>query len=176
MATFVALLRGINVGGHKVIKMEDLREIVEQTGGKNVQTYIQSGNVVFDHAARSGAALTPMLSDAIMKGTGFDVSVVVRSAREMALTIDENPFKKADPDQLHVFFLPAKAPPDLLKKFNQKPFAPEKCVAARDVYAYLPNGMGNSKIVAALGKLPALQHATARNWRTVSKLLEMANA
>jgi uncharacterized protein (DUF1697 family) len=157
MPRFVALLRGINVGGNRIIKMEKLREIFAGAGAKDVATYIQSGNVVFSHPRPTALRF----ERAITEATGFAVPVMLRSAAEMNAIA--HPF--ADDAFTHVMF--AAAP---LENIAVAATAPEAfVVAGRDIYLYLPNRLGNSKLAVALGKLPV----TARNWRTVQQLRAM---
>jgi uncharacterized protein (DUF1697 family) len=162
--TYVALLRGINVGGNRIIKMTDLRAMFERAGATNVETYIQSGNVVFTHAARSAAKLTVMLEAAL------GLVVIVRTAAELAAVIENCPFPKTDPKALHVFFLRKVAPIDL----DPKPFLPEKWrVVGKELYLFLPNGLGRSQLVGKLMRKPPVDDATARTWRTVETLTAM---
>jgi uncharacterized protein (DUF1697 family) len=175
VGTFVALLRGINVGGNRIIKMADLRDMFAAAGARDVETYIQSGNVVFGHAARSTAKLAADLERQLAADAGFPVSVVLRTAAELAGVVAANPFGKADVELLHVSFLATALPADALAAVDAKAFAPERyAVAAREVYLHLPGGMGRSKLVGAVMKVKAMAPATARNWRTVLTLNEMA--
>ena len=175
MATYVALLRGINVGGNRIIKMADLRDMFVEAGAREVETYIQSGNVVFGHAARSATKLAADLEKQLAADAGFPVPVVLRTAAELAGVIAANPFAKADVEQLHVSFLASALASDALGTVDAKAFAPERfSVAAREVYLHLPEGMGRSKLVGAIMKVKAMAPATARNWRTVMTLSEMA--
>jgi uncharacterized protein (DUF1697 family) len=177
MAVYVALLRGINVGGHHVIRMADLRDTFERAGGRDVETYIQSGNVVFAHAQRSAAKLTDDLERRIAKAAGFDVPLVVRTAAEFAAAIAANPFAGEPREHLHVLFLPQKPRPDALAALDAKAFLPERCaIAGRDVYLHLPGGMGRSKLAVAIGRVKTLAGATARNWRTTLQLATLAAA
>lgn len=173
MTTFVGLLRGINVGGNRTVRMADLRAIVEGAGGSDVRTYIQSGNVVFSH--RSGAkALVPKLEKAIRAETGFDVPVVLRTAAEMASVIDRNPFPDADPNHLHVAFCEARPVASAYSAVDADAIAPEAfTLVGRELYLHLPNGMGRAKLPVALGRVEG-PPATVRNWRTVTKLRDMA--
>lgn len=165
MPTYVALLRGINVGGNRVIKMTDLRAMFERAGATNVETYIQSGNVVFTHALRSTAKLTAQLEAAL------GLVVVVRTAAEMAAVVEANPYPKADPKALHVFFLRNVAPIDL----DPERFFPEKWqVVGQQLYLFLPNGVGRSQLVGKLMRKPPVNDATARNWRTVETLVALS--
>jgi uncharacterized protein (DUF1697 family) len=158
MPRYVALLRGINVGGNRIIKMEQLRAIFTAAGARDVETYIQSGNVVFSHPRPTAARF----EKAIAEATGFDVPVMLRGADEMAAL--SHPFD--DDQHVHVMF--AAAP---LTRVEVTAVRPERYVVAeRELYVYLPNGVGRSKLAAALGKLPV----TARNWRTVRQLCELA--
>jgi uncharacterized protein (DUF1697 family) len=178
MPAFVALLRGINVGGNRMIKMSDVRELFEVAGARDVATYIQSGNVVFSHATRSEPILAADLEKRIVKATGFAVPVVLRTAGELARVIADSPFPDANADHLHIAFLSAR-PPANLPPIDGRAFAPERCaVVGRDIYLYLPNGMGRSKLAAAVLARPTAIGAagTARNWRTVLKLSELASA
>ncbi len=174
MPTYVALLRGINVGGSKVIKMADLRAILTAGGCADVETYIQSGNAVFAHASRSPAKLAADLEQRIAKATGFTVPVVLRTADELAAVIAANPFA-ADVEHLHIMFVAVPLAADALAAIDGKKFAPEQWSAVeREVYLHLPGGIGNSKLAGTVMKAKAMAAATARNWRTVLTLDEMA--
>ncbi|MDP9246334.1 MAG: DUF1697 domain-containing protein [Chloroflexota bacterium] len=178
MPAYVALLRGINVGGNRMIKMADLRAVFVAADADDVATYIQSGNVVFTHAARSEPTLAAELEKRIAKAAGFPVPVVLRSAAQLARVIEDSPFPDADTDHLHVAFLAAR-PPSNTPAIDARAFAPE-CYAAvgRELYLYLPDGMGRSRLAAAVLAKPKAIGAggTARNWRTVLKLNELASA
>src|SRR5690349_14301248 len=146
MPTYVALLRGINVGGSKVVKMADLRGILAAGGCSDVETYIQSGNAVFGHASRSPARLATELEQRIAKATGFAVPVVLRTADELAAVIAANPFA-ADVDHVHVMFVASPLAADALAAIDGVKFAPERLAAVeREVYLHLPGGIGNSKL------------------------------
>ena len=178
MPAYVALLRGINVGGNRMIKMADLREVFVAADADDVATYIQSGNVVFTHAARSEPTLAAELEKRIAKAAGFPVPVVLRTAGQLARVIEDSPFPDADADHLHVAFLAAR-PPANAPTIDARAFAPERCAAVgRELYLYLPDGMGRSKLAAAVLAKPKAIGAggTARNWRTVLKLNELASA
>jgi uncharacterized protein (DUF1697 family) len=178
MPAYVALLRGVNVGGNRMIKMADLREVFIAADAEDVTTYIQSGNVVFTHAARSEPTLAAELEKRIAKAAGFPVPVVLRTAGQLARVIEDSPFPEADADHLHVAFLAARPPANALT-IDTRAFAPERYAAVgRELYLYLPNGMGRSKLAAAVLAKPKAIGAggTARNWRTVLKLNELASA
>lgn len=177
MPTFIALLRGINVGGHRTIPMAALQNIVTVAGGRDVVTYIQSGNVVFAHPSRSTPKLTTQLEAAIAKATGHDVAVILRTAAELAAVIAQHPFAGASPEHLHVSFLASAPPRDALANVDAKAFAPERfALRDRELYLMAPNGLGRSKLAVTLARHKALAAATTRNWRTVCKLDELATA
>ena len=172
MTTYIALLRGINVGGHHKVNMAELREVVTQAGGEHVKTYIQSGNVVFSHNA-SAKKLVTLLESAISQATGFGVPVVLRTAAQMADVIAKNPFVAPDSNHLHVSFFEERPDPQAFVTIDAEQFDPEGfTVVGRELYLYLPNGMGRAKLPVALGRIkgPA---STTRNWRTVTKLAEL---
>lgn len=168
---YVALLRGINVGGKRPIRMADLRATFEAAGGTNVVTYIQSGNVVFDHPSRSAAKLAVKLGSAVAKAAGFDVEIVIRTARELDTVIADSPFAGAAPETMHVMFLAERVTTAALASIQPTAFAPDRfAIAGRELYLSMPNGLGNSKLAATLLRHKALAGATARNWKTVLAL------
>lgn len=157
--------------------MAKLREVMEAAGATKVETYIQSGNVVFAHAARSAGPLTTKLVAAITKAAGFPVPVMLRTAAELAAVIADNPYPAALPDKLHVMFCAAQPAASAFAKLDATAFAPETwAIGAREVYLHLPNGMGTSKLAVSASRLAALKDATARNWRTVQTLAGMIAA
>jgi uncharacterized protein (DUF1697 family) len=177
MATYVALLRGINVGGKGTLPMKELVAILESVGCTNVRTYIQSGNAVFEHSATDAAKLAGKLTMAIDKARGFSPQVVMLEAKHLAKIVQANPFPEAEsePKSLHVWFLAAKATKpdrDALTKLKAKSERFELYGAA--FYLYAPDGIGRSKLAANVERHLGVA-ATARNWRTVGKLLEIAS-
>src|ERR1700724_2441588 len=148
MAVYVAMLRGINVGGHKRIKMDPLRKSLEGLGFEQVKTYIQSGNVVFQTAKLSPAGLSKRIEESILRDFGHSVSVISRTLDEMGKTIAANPFLKKrgiDPTKLHVMFLPESPVPSDRKQFERLTAAPDqsRCLG-KEIYLYLPNGVAES--------------------------------
>jgi len=172
VTTFVALLRGINVGGRHKVAMADLVALLAEAGGENVVTYIQSGNVVFSHAARSPGELGADLARRIEAMTGFTVPVVVRTAAELAAVVGNNPFPGREPT-VHVTFLGADPPPGALDAVDAAAFAPEEfALVGRQIYLHLPNGMARAKLPQALDVFST--PVTTRNWRTVCKLVDLS--
>jgi uncharacterized protein (DUF1697 family) len=174
VTTYVALLRGINVGGHRRVPMDDLRRVVESLGHTDVVTYIASGNVVFDSPEREPRALADELEVALVDRFGFDVEVVVRSAEEMTDVVAGNPFvaRRAHTRDLYVAFArePIPAEPAIDRTYDPDEF----CVAPRVVYLHTPAGFGNTKLNATVLHRVAGSSVTTRNWNTVTKLAELA--
>jgi uncharacterized protein (DUF1697 family) len=176
----VALLRGVNLGPSRRLRMADLREVVTAHGHGDVATYLQSGNVVFTPAAgRSDRAedLAAGLSAAIAEQLGLRTDVVVRTGAEMAAVVAATPYDRDDPTKLAVTFLDRPADPAAFAALDLASFAPEGLtVHGRELYLDLPFGQGRSKLMEALGRGPmaaAAGTATTRNWRTVLALAEM---
>jgi len=175
VSTFVALLRGINVGGSHTLAMADLRAVIAEAGAGNVATYIQSGNVVFTHEDRSSDKLAADLARGIETFTGFAVPVVVRTGPELGAVVAANPFPGQEAT-LHVTFLSSDPDPgslDAVDAVDAAAFSPEEFVlVGRQIYLHLPNGMARTKLPKALDVFPT--PVTTRNWRTVLKLAEIA--
>jgi uncharacterized protein (DUF1697 family) len=171
------MLRGINVGGHKRIKMDQLRKSFEALGLEQVQTYIQSGNVVFKAGKTAPAALSAKIEKRILNDFGFSVSVISRTADEMALTIENNPFLKQrgiDAEKLHVMFLSEAPASPALKKLAMVTAPPDQFRSAdREIYFYLPNGVSQSVLFKSPVDRILAVITTTRNWRTVSTLHQM---
>ena len=177
MAIYVSMLRGINVGGNKRIKMDALRRSFDALGFQQVKTFIQSGNVVYKSAKASTTALSNKIEKRLLEDFGFAVLVVTRTAEEMAGAIKNNSFAAAkgiDQEKLHVMFLSAPPAPDALSKLNAWIAEPEQCrCLGRELYLYLPNGAGESKLLKApLDRILSVV-STTRNWRTVNSLHQM---
>ncbi|MCU0268835.1 MAG: DUF1697 domain-containing protein [Acidimicrobiales bacterium] len=172
MTTYVALLAAVNVGRGRALPMAELRALVADAGGTNVETYIQSGNVVFDHRARSIDRLRVELESRLRDTAGFAVPVVLRTAAEIRQIAAHHPFPDAEPGQVHVLFFGVDADAGPLDSLDPAAFAPEELVVVgRQVYLHLPNGMGRSTLAPWLARRTGT--ATARNWRTVHKLAEL---
>lgn len=174
MAVVAVLLRGINVGGKGKLPMAQLRELATAAGMQEVRTYIQSGNLVGVAPSGSTSALATRLRKEIAAATPLDPEVIVRTQGELAKVIDGNPFvaRGEDPKHLHVTFLSSPAE-RVLTGHDPAAWAPEEVVAiGRELHLLLPDGIGRSKLAAALAR--RADGGTTRNWRTVTTLLEMA--
>lgn len=178
MPAVVTMLRGVNVGGHNQIKMEELRALCESLGLRDAQTYIQSGNVVFRAEERDLAHLAERIGGAIHKRCGFLPGVVTRTAADLRGAIARNPFPTQaakDPGRLLVVFLSAAPDPNALAKTLKINVGPEEIrFDGRELYIYYPNGQGQSKLTLPLLEKTLGTSGTGRNWNTVMKLLEMA--
>ncbi len=177
MTTLIALLRGVNVGGHNMIKMDALRALCESLNHRDVQTYLQSGNIVFRTKERDVAKIAANIESAIEKKHGFRPDVILRTTAEMRELVAKNPFAKRkdiEPGKLIVTFL-ADQPPAATKAavLALKPVPEEIRVNGRELYIYFPDGSGRSKLVPVLAKVMK-NKGTGRNWTSVSTLLEMA--
>ena len=173
--TYVALLRGINVGGKNSVPMKDLVAMFEKAGCAEVSTYIQSGNVVFRAEAALAVKLPAAIGAAIKKRFGFEPPVVLRSGEELRKVAEGNPFIKCEAETLHVAFLadlPGKEP---VRSLEPKP-PDEFAVIGREIYLRCPNGYGKTKLTNAWFDSRLKTISTVRNWRTVLKLLEMTKA
>ncbi|HWP06728.1 MAG TPA: DUF1697 domain-containing protein [Polyangiaceae bacterium] len=179
MTTFVALLRAINVGGRNSLPMKTLAGMFEALGCKNVRTYIQSGNVVFEASETLHKRLPKAIHDAIQKECGFSVPVVTRSEAELAKVARAHHFEKRskDPKALHVAFLADVPGADRIALLDPKRSPPDEFkLIGRDLHLLLPNGVGSSKLTnvyldAKLGTV-----STIRNLATIRTLHEMCRA
>jgi uncharacterized protein (DUF1697 family) len=189
MASHVALLRGINVGGRNKVPMADLREVVTSLGHTGVTTYIQSGNVLFSTADTDAAKLVAALESAVTERFGIRSSVVVLSRDELAEVLASNPYPdEQNPRLVHVVFLNGEPPQDLLARIataesaaTAKGSRDTVRAAGRALFLHTPDGYGNSELAQVLFRIisaPAKQKkqglaATARNWATATKLLAL---
>jgi len=180
MKTYIALLRGINVSGHKIIKMELLRKVLGELDFENIRTYIQSGNIIFESKSDEIQKLEKQISDKINEHFGFEVPVLIISADEFLAVIKQNPYAKenlTDATQPYVSFLsevPKNEHLDVLKAadFGNDQFIP----IDKTLYLWYGNSAGNSKLSNAVIENKLKLRSTARNWKTVLKLYELATA
>ena len=179
MPTFISLLRGINVSGQKKILMADLKVLYEKLGFNNVQTYIQSGNVVFDCAEdKSNLAIAEIIEHAIEQEYNFQVPVIVKQADDLISTINNNPFTEevgADPSRVAVTFLESLPTVENLIKLEGVDYPPDRFIIdGLNIYLHCPISYGNSKLSNNFFESKLKVRATSRNWRTINKLVEMS--
>jgi len=178
MTTYISMLRGINVAGHNQIKMPALRELFESLGFERVQTYIQSGNVVFKASKGSTLQISKKIEGRITNDFGFRVPVVTRTSAEMGSVIASNPFlktKSIDPTKLHVTFLSEAPEAAALRKLGEVAAGADQFRSCgREIYLHCPNGYGNTKLSNNTLEKILGSPATTRNWNTVNKLYEMS--
>ena len=175
MHTSVLLLRGINVGGKNKLPMKELAEQLKLLKLENIQTYIQSGNVVFQTRRKPASKLNSRIAQAIEQSHGFLPSALVFSRAQLKAAMDCNPWPQAtsEPKTLHLFFLTSPAGDADVKAIKACQTSSEKIEITDDVvYLHAPDGFGRSKLAANLEKHLRVS-TTARNWRTVEKLSEM---
>ena len=178
MNIWIALLRGINVGGKNVLKMRDLVAVLEVVGCSDVRTHIQSGNAVFRSAESDATILRTMIENAIRERRGIEARALVLGVEELKEAMDSNPFPQAEdePSKLHLFFLSEPPQSPDIESINVLKADSELFVLTDKVfYLHAPDGIGRSKLAARVENLLGVD-ATARNWRTVSKVGEMAQA
>lgn len=178
MPVLVALLRGVNVGGHHLIRMGDLRSLCLSLGLRNPATYLQSGNVVFHAPMADNGLLATRLAEAIGASHGFRPAIVLRSAKQLQAIVDANPFAgrpEAAPQKLAVTFYQQAPAAAALQRVRALAIGPEELfLHAAEMYVFYPNGMGRSKFPAAAVDKILGTSCTARNWNTVLALLDMA--
>lgn len=177
MSAFIALLRGINVGGNNKLAMSEFRELLSTLGCEDVTTYIQSGNAVFKHS-KTAADLSKSISEAVHLKFGFRPSVMILPAKDYAAIIAANPFPAAvsEPKALHVWFLGEEAVNADTQRLDEFAVDSEKYVLNDSAfYLHAPDGIGRSKLGAGVERCLGVP-ATARNWRTVIKIGELLDA
>jgi uncharacterized protein (DUF1697 family) len=173
---YIALIRGINVGGSHLLPMKDVKLLFEQHGCAEVQTYIQSGNVVFRSTDANAGRLARRVTAAVAKARGFEPRLLVLTRHELERAAAGNPFPEADdnPASVHLFFLAEPAKDADVKSMHAVKTATERFVLkGRVLYLHTPDGVGSSKLAARAERLLGVA-ATARNWRTVTTLLELS--
>lgn len=177
MPVIVSMLRGVNLGPHNRVKMDALRALYESLGFKDVQTYVQSGNVAFRTDVRDLARLARQIEDAIEKQFGFRTDVILRTTAEIRKAIAKNPFagRNLEPNKFLVTFLAGDPDAEARKKVMQIKTDPEELrIEGRELYMYFPNGMARPKLTWSQVAAKLKTSGTGRNWTTVQALLEMA--
>ena len=179
MAQFVLLLRGVNVGGKSMLSMAKLRDVLGGAGYEDVATYVQSGNVLVAAADTKADAVARAVEKLLAAEFGRDVAVVARSGPAFRKVVAANPYADQLADgapgtSVHVAFLRTKPSAAGLAAIDAERFAPEAFQAVgKEVYLYLPNGIGRSKLAVELSERRLGSPATVRNWNTVTKLAAM---
>lgn len=175
--TYIAFLRGINVGGHRIIPMKALRHLCFELGFEEVQTYIQSGNIIFTAEKTENTELETQLAGAIHQQFGFEVPVVMLLAAELKLIVEKNPFLSegnTDISHLAVTILAGVPEKALAGKLSHAAFAPDRFeIVDRQVYLNIPGSYHKSKLTNQFFELSLQTTATTRNWKTMLKLCEL---
>ncbi len=179
MVTYIAFLRGINVAGKNKIPMAELRELCESIELKDVQTYIQSGNIIFKSVVDSTSELEGLLAEAILNRFGFEVPVLIRTTDQVSAILNDNPFASDDDSikkQLYFVLVGSSPSIETLIKFKTEVFANEEfSIADGCIYLKCNAGYGKAKLNNNLIERKLNVMATTRNYRTMNKLLEMAS-
>ena len=168
MTRYIALLRAVNVGGTGKLPMATLKSMCVDAGFSHVETYIASGNVIFE-SNNSSAEIKTALETRLFRHVNKAVEVMVRTTKEMAAVLSANPFRDTEPKHTYVIFLDDRPPRDALRHAVGR-VDEQMHLGEREIFVAYPNGMGRSKL-----KIPAAKTGTARNLNTVSKLIEMAS-
>jgi uncharacterized protein (DUF1697 family) len=179
LPTNVALLRGINVSGRRKVSMADLRTVFTALGGGDVQTYLQSGNVVFESPGANRAQLIQAIEEQISRDLGIDVTVLLRTRAQLAKVLAGNPFANsgAEAGKLHVTFLAGKPDRARVRELDPRRGEPDEFrVAGQEIYLHCPSGYGRTKLNNAYFEKHLGMAATTRNWKTVTKLADLASA
>lgn len=178
MNKYIALLRGINVSGQKKILMADLRELLSDF--KNIKTYIQSGNILFESNNKNVKELAQQIKGEIYKKYNFQVPVIVKTIDELEQAFINNPFLKDDSidiKQLYVTFLSETPTEENIEIMNQIDYSPDIFIIQNSlIYSRYPNGAGRSKMTINVFEKKLNVNATSRNWNTVTKLLTLSKA
>jgi uncharacterized protein (DUF1697 family) len=177
VARLIVLLRGVNLAGRNRVAMPQLREALEESGFDTVSTYVQSGNVVLSSKA-AAKAVGAEVERLIAKRFDLDIEVVVRTRAQLAAVVKRNPFGKVakNPKLYQVTFLEKAPAADVVRKLEAAAAGKEQVVhIGRELYAWHPDGVGRSRLAALMSGKGLGVTATARNWTTVTRLLEMAD-
>ena len=176
MTTWICFLRGVNVGGNKMLKMAELKALFDALKLRDAKTYLQSGNVVFRSDETDRAVLTRRIEDGIRKKSGMEVKVILRTTDELRKVIAANPLPPEDrnPSALVVAFLAGSIAEKGKAALTSLKIASEELhFGEQEIYLYFPENMARSKLAAALTEKKVGVNVTARNWNTVNALLKM---
>ena len=178
MNTFISMLRGINVSGHNIISMSDLKKLYQSLDFKNVVTYVQSGNVIFDTTKKDASKLSSLIETQIKKSFNLSVSVLIRDKNDLQRIISGNPFikRKKDPIKLYITFLQSSPAPF---DFNKLPLpsteSDEFILIDKEIFIFCPNGYGRTKLNNNFFEKKLNLISTTRNWNTVNALYKLAS-
>jgi len=172
------MLRGVNVGGHNKIKMDELRAVYESLKFEDPRTYVQSGNVIFRTREKNSAALAKKIQDAIERKFGFRPAIILRTPDELRKAMAATPFaasRKLEPGKILVTFLAGEAGPEAQATLASLKSHPEELhLKGRELYIYFPDGAGKSKLPWSSVEKLLKTTGTARNWNSVTKMLAIA--
>ncbi|MCK5672410.1 MAG: DUF1697 domain-containing protein [Spirochaetales bacterium] len=175
MNTYISILRGINVSGKNIIKMADLKQLYETLGFMEVQTYIQSGNVIFRTKEQNIITIEKTIKEHIITHFGYDIPVLVIKSEKLKKIVETLPFTDIDTTKLHVTFLSNKCINPPLDQIIEKKASSELVHFTEEaVYIFCPDGYGKTKLSNNFLEKKLKVSATTRNWKTVNKLLELA--
>lgn len=177
METYIAILRGINVSGHKKINMNELKSLFAALDYKNVRTYIQSGNVIFECEPTDPRKLSEQIEQKILEKYSFDVPVLIRTYTQLVHVIRKNPFigeSGVSRDSLYVTFLADEPQSINIDKMAGLGYEPDRfIISGKEVYVFCPNGYGRTKLTNNFFENRLKVKATTRNWKTLQKLAGM---
>ena len=177
MTVYISLLRGINMFGRKRVRMDDLKILYETLGFENVQTYIQSGNVIFGSLEDNASELRKRIEEQIERSFGFSVAVMVRSGNEFRDLIENNPFlplKKDETSNIHVIFLSEIPEKKHIRELKDTKAGPDEFfISGKEIYLYCPNRNGRTILSTNFFEKSLNVSATMRCWKPVCKLLVM---
>jgi uncharacterized protein (DUF1697 family) len=174
MKTYIALLKGINVGGHKKVPMAELRDLLKNAGFQNVQTYIQSGNVIFQSSEKA-KELETKIQNLISIQFGFEVSVIIKSNKELQSILDASPFSKEKKEKSYFIMLNRIPESNLVEEVDQLQYENEEIVIKKDgLYFYCSTGFGKTKFNMNTYERKLKVTGTARNYNTMLKLLSLS--
>jgi uncharacterized protein (DUF1697 family) len=175
MKTYIALLKGINVGGHKKVPMADLRELLTKSGFENVQTYIQSGNVILQSSKSDISVIEKNIQESIMDHFGFEVSVLVKTRSDLKRIFNDSPFSEEKKKASYFMLLRNTPEDDLVKIASEKVYEGEEYKILKNcIYFFCEKGFGQAKFNANFFERKLKTFATARNYNTMLKLLSLS--
>jgi len=174
MAIWISFLRGINVAGNRNLKMDELEKIYVSLGFQNVQTYRQSGNVIFSHKGKDESGISTRIENALKTRKGLEVKIFLRSPNELARIVESHPFRNKDRTRVHVTLLhskPVEVPTSQITAVAAE--GEEFALSNGEVFLFLPNGQGRTKLSNNFFEKTLGVAATTRNWNTITGVLEL---